>query len=81
MISADEKSAFFKQGLGRCIFCTALYMLGIFALLSYADLFLSKSALKSFMNAIGPGLVHTICIDYQQTTKVAASKCLNETNT
>ena len=30
MIPADEKSAFFKQGLGRCIFCTALYMLGIF---------------------------------------------------
>ena len=33
------------------------------------------------MNAIGPGRVHTICIGYQQTTKVAASKCLNETNT
>ena len=30
------------------------------------------------MTAIG---VHTICIGYQQTTKVAASKCLNETNT
>ena len=25
--------------------------------------------------------VQTVCIGYQQTTKVAASKCLNETNT
>ena len=51
--------------------------------LIFADFFLQNQSFKKIILGTPSILIwlQTVCIGYQQTTKVAASKCLNETNT